>query len=303
MNMFRNDATQVAMRSMDLEALDNTLYEPKYAELKARSVLSLKTDIPAGAETYAYDVMTRSGVAKILANDSDDVPLVDIDKRRETSRIYSIVTGYRVNVQELRAAQMTNYPVDTAKAGVARRAVAEKENRLVWIGDPDYNIKGLVNMTGIQTTSVAAGAKGSTKWSQKTGAEIVEDVRKTRSLVTVLPSMADTPLTLALPAAAYEEAGKRYSDYDNRTVLDVIRSYGWFESIVSVPDLAGQGTAASDCMLIFDASAENMQLVLPMDLMRHEPEWKFPNWKVAVEERCGGALVRYPMTIARGDGI
>ncbi len=302
MNTFRNDA-QVAIRSMDLEALDRTLYEPKYAELKARSVMGLKTDIPAGAESYAYDVMTRSGVAKILGNNSDDVPLVDIDMRRETARIYSIVTGYRVTVQELRAAQMANVPVDTAKAGVARRAVAEKENKLVWIGDANYGIQGLVNKTGIQTTSVAQGAKNSTKWKDKTGAEIVEDVRKTRSLITVLPSMSDAPLTLALTAAAYEEAGKRYSDYDSRSVLDVIRANGWFNSIVSIPDLAGKGTAGSDCMLIFDASPENIQLVLPLDIMRHEPEWKFPAWRVAVEERTGGALVRFPMTIARGDGI
>lgn len=302
MNTFRNDA-QVAIRSMDLEALDRTLYAPKYAELKARSVMGLKTDIPAGAESYAYDVMTRSGVAKILGNNSDDVPLVDIDMRRETARIYSIVTGYRVTVQELRAAQMANVPVDSAKAGVARRAVAEKENKLVWIGDANYGIKGLVNKTGIQTTSVAQGVKGSTKWKDKTGAEIVEDVRVTRALITVLPSMSDTPLTLALTATAYEEAGKRYSDYDSRSVLDVIRSMSWFDSIVSVPDLAGKGTAGSDCMLIFDASEENMQLVLPLDIMRHEPEWKFPAWKVAVEERTGGALVRFPMTIARGDGI
>lgn len=303
MNTFRNDVAQVAMRSMDLEALDNTLYTPKYAELKARSVMDLKTDIPAGAETYAYDVMSRSGVAKIIGNSSDDVPLVDIDMRRESSRIYSIVTAYRVSVQELRAAQMTNYPVDSAKAGVARRAVAEKENNLVWIGDPDYNIKGLVNMTGIQTTSVSAGAGGDTEWSGKTGAEIVEDVRRTRSLITILPSMADAPLTLALPSAAYEEAGKRYSDIDPRTVLEVIRSYNWFDEIISVPDLSGKGTAGSNCMLIFDAAMENMQLVLPMDLMRHEPEWKYPHYKFVVEERCGGALVRFPMTIARGDGI
>jgi len=130
-----NDAAQGKFRALDLEVIDNTLYTPKYEELTARQILDVKSDVAEGAETYAYNVMTRSGVAKILGNNSDDIPLVDSDMRRVFQHIYSIVTGFTYTVQEQRQAQLTGTSVDASKAGIARRAVSEKENRLTWIGE------------------------------------------------------------------------------------------------------------------------------------------------------------------------
>lgn len=295
---------KVLFRALDLEAIDNTLYEPKYEELTARNVMSLKTDIHPGAETFGYNVMTRSGVAKIIGNLSDDLPLVDADIKREFQRIYTIAVGFTYSVQEMRAAQMTGTTVDATKAGVARRAVAEKENKIAWIGDADYGIKGVVNTAGIQTESVAAGATAGTKWNTKTGEEILEDIRKLRKKVTVLPGHASSSnLYLLVPADQYEELNRRYSDYDSRSILQVINANDWFSRVVRVPDLKGVGTAGSDSMIVMDASSEVIQLVIPMDLTRLEEEWKYPKWRVPIEERCGGVIVRYPMAIARGDGI
>ncbi|MFB6475767.1 DUF2184 domain-containing protein [Paenibacillus glucanolyticus] len=301
----RNDAAiNVQFRPLDLEAVDRTVYEPKTAELTARRVLNVKTDVPAGAETYAYDVMTRSGVAKILANNADDVPLVDIDMRREFVRIYSIVTGFRYSVQDLRAAQMTGKPVDTAKAGVARRAISEKENRLAWIGDPDYNIQGLINATGIQTANVPVNPASKLKWADKTGEEILEDIRIIRALVTVLPGHdISSNLTLVVPPAQYEVLNRRFNTTDARTILEVIQSRDWFGDIVKAAELKGAGTGGTDSFLVLDSSREVVELLVPMDIYRHDPEWKFPAYKIALEERCGGAVIRYPMAIARGDGI
>lgn len=295
---------KVMFRSLDLEAMDNTLYEPKYEELTARQVLDLKTDIPAGAETFGYNVMTRSGVAKIMGNNADDLPLVDGDLKREFQRIHTIAVGFTYSVQEMRAAQMTNTPVDTTKAAVARRAIAEKENKLAWVGDAKYGIKGVANATGIQSESVAAGASTDTEWAGKTSAEILEDVRKARAKITVLPGHGSSSnLYLLVPAEQYEELNRRYSDYDSRSIMKVIEENNWFSKIVRVPDLKGIGTAGSDSFIVMDASPEVIQLVLPMDITRLEEEWKYPKWKVPVEERCGGVVVRYPMAIMRGDGI
>lgn len=296
---------RAALRALDLEQLDNVLYEPKYEELTARQCFDIKSDVPAGAETYAYNVMTRTGVAKIMANGADDLPLVDVDLKREHVDIYTIAVGYAYTVQELRAAQMSTMPLDTARAAVARRAIAEKENKIAWIGDSKYNIHGAVNATGIQTQSVSQNAGStSTKWVDKTSEEIVEDVRKLRKLITVLPGHASTgSLCLCVPADQYEELNRRYSDYDSRSILQVIQGYNWFSMIHRVPDMKGVGTAGSDSMLIMDCSPEVMQLLISMDLTRLDPEWKYPRWKVPCEERLAGVIVRYPMGIARGDGI
>ncbi|MFT8928522.1 MAG: encapsulin [Sporolactobacillus sp.] len=293
------------LRALDLEQLDNVLYEPKYEELTARQCFDIKSDVPAGAETYAYNVMTRTGIAKIMANGADDLPLVDVDLKREHIDIYTIAVGYSYSVQELRAAQMANTPLDTARAAVARRAIAEKENKIAWLGDSKYNIKGTVNATGIQTQAVAQNAGAtSTKWVDKTSEEIIEDIRKLRKLITVLPGHANSgSLCLCVPADQFEELNRRYSDYDARSILQVLSGYEWFSMIHRVPDLKGVGVSGTDSMLIMDCSPEVMQLLISMDLTRLDPEWKYPRWKVPCEERLAGVIVRYPMGVARGDGI
>lgn len=70
------------LRPQDLQAVDLKIYEQHQSELKARSIFKVKSDIPAGAETYAYDVFKRSGAAKILAPGASDIPLVDADLER-----------------------------------------------------------------------------------------------------------------------------------------------------------------------------------------------------------------------------
>ncbi len=292
------------VRSSDLKALDTELYQANEAELKARTLFNVLTNIPAGAKTYAYNVMSRAGAAKIFANGANDVPYVGVFMREYTQKIYSIVSGYEISVFDIRESEMTNQPLDTARAAVARRAVSEEENRIVFEGDLDYNIKGLTNATGIQVTAVPAGAGGGTRWSSKTGMEILADIRNVRAKVTVLKGHDITAnLVLAMPAAQYEELQKPYHATSEKTVLEVLQSKNWFGRIVVIPELAGKGTAGSDCLVVFDRSRTVVELGLPMDLTRHEPEYQFPYYKYPVEERTTGLIIRFPMAISRGDGI
>lgn len=295
---------QATLSQRDLRQIDNVLYEAKKEELTARAVFPMKTDIHPGAESYGYDIITRSGSAKIVANGADDIPLVDTDKTRETARIYSIMAGMTYTQQELRASQLQGTAVDTSKAITVRRAIAEKENKIAWKGDPAYNIVGVVNAAGIQVAAVDAnGTASSTKWTDKTPEQIVEDVRILRKKITTLPGYGAANLVLALPPDQYEELNRRYSDYDSRTIMKVIEGNSWFKSIVRVPDLVGAGTAGSDCLLILNNDADNVQLVVPLDITRYPEEYNFPRVKVPSEERCGGVIIRFPQAIVRGDGI
>lgn len=298
MTGFRED---MLIRPQDLEAIDNVVYEPKKEELIGRTLFSVKSDIPAAAEVYGYDVITRSGSAKILAPGADDVPLVDADKRRHKVDIYSIANAIRYSIQELRQAQMAGVPIDSAKAEIARRAMAEKENRLIWHGDAKYDIPGVLNAEGIQTVAVDAGASTQTEWAEKTGKEIVADLRKARSLVNRLPG--HNANTLVLTPAGMEALEMEYNANTDKTVLEFIRSQNWFSNIVATSDLEGQGVGGTDCFLVLDNSPSVIQILITMDIYRHPTEYKFPNYKVPFEERLGGAVVRYPMAIVRGDGI
>ncbi|WP_332649679.1 DUF2184 domain-containing protein [Lysinibacillus sp. 54212] len=296
---YRGDAL---IRPQDLNAIDKRIYEPHASELKARSIFSLKTDIPAGAKTYSYDVMTRSGAAKILAPGATDVPLVDADLTEETVKIYSIAAAFNISVQEVREAQMAGRPIDVTKADTVRKAIAEKENQIALSGDKEHGIKGLTDAVGIQVYATPNNEAGSsTKWKDKTGKEIVADIRKAKNMINKLNGHeADT---LLLTPDSYEELEKTFNEFTQQSVLEYIKSQNWFKRIETVNDLAKKGLAASECFVVLDSSPSVVELGIPMDVTRHPQEYAFPNTKVPFEERTTGLIIRYPMAICRADGI
>lgn len=296
---YRGDAL---IRPQDLNAIDRRVYEPNASELKARSIFSLKTDIPAGAKTYSYDVLTRSGVAKILAPGANDVPLVDADLTEETVKIYSIAAAFNISVQEVREAQMAGRQLDVTKADIVRKAIAEKENQIAFSGDSKYGIKGLTDAVGIQVYAAPQNEAGtSTQWKDKTGKEIVADIRKAKNMINKLNG--HTADTLLLTPDSSEELEKTFNEFTQQSVLEYIRSQNWFQRIETVNDLKGKGLAGSNCFVVLDSSPNVVELGIPLDITRHPQEYAFPNTKVPFEERTTGLIIRYPMAIVRADGI
>lgn len=296
---YRGDAL---IRPQDLNAIDRRVYEPNASELKARSIFSLKTDIPAGAKTYSYDVLTRSGVAKILAPGANDVPLVDADLTEETVKIYSIAAAFNISVQEVREAQMAGRQLDVTKADIVRKAIAEKENQIAFSGDSKYGIKGLTDAVGIQVYAAPQNEAGtSTQWKDKTGKEIVADIRKAKNMINKLNG--HTADTLLLTPDSMEELEKTFNEFTQQSVLEYIRSQNWFSRIETVNDLKGKGLAGTNCFVVLDSSPNVVELGIPLDITRHPQEYAFPNTKVPFEERTTGLIIRYPMAIVRADGI
>ncbi|EIP8061267.1 hypothetical protein Q9Q_00014 [Enterococcus faecalis EnGen0078] len=291
-----NEVT-ATLEARDLQAIDNVIYQAPQEELVARTLFNVKTDINPGAETYAYNVMTRSGAAKIIANGADDLPLVDVDMKRYQSPIFTIAAGIRYSRQEIRQAQMMGTSIDATKAEVARRTIAEKENSFIFVGDPKVNHKGVANAEGIQVINSPK------KWKEMTSEEIVEQLRTSRAKITIIPGFKGSSLKLLVAPEQYEELNRRYGEYDARSIMKVVQENGWFSSIEQVYDLKGVGTDNSDSFIIMDTKPSTCEILLPEDIVRLEVEWSFPNWKVPFVERCGGALIRTPYAIVRVDGI
>ncbi|MGY3186454.1 DUF2184 domain-containing protein [Lysinibacillus sp. TE18511] len=297
---YRGDAL---IRPQDLNAIDKRVYEPHASELKARSIFSLKTDIPAGAKTYSYDVLTRSGAAKILAPGATDVPLVDADLTEETVKIYSIAAAFNISVQEVREAQMSGRPIEVTKADTVRKAIAEKENQIAFSGDKTHGIKGLTDSVGIQVYATPQNDAGtSTKWADKTGEEIIDDIIEAKSKVDMLNGHeADT--LLLTPDAKKQLQKKVFNEFTKQTALQYLQSEKMFKTIETINDLKGKGLAGTDCLVVLDSSPDVVELGIPLDIMRHPQEYAFPNTKVPFEERTTGLIIRYPMAICRADGI
>lgn len=294
--------TDSLLREEDLRALDEEVYQKGHSELKARDIFNVKTDISAGAETVSYDKLEEMGEAKVTANGADDIPLVDADLERTDHGIVTIESGFKIGKQEARAAEEAGRAIDTIKAGTARRVVSKKENDVTFLGNEDRGIDGAVNAEGMLTYTVETNEDdSSTEWEDKTGMEIVKDLRKAKGKMNDLDGFEAQ--VLALAPAKYGELDKPLNKYNAQTVMSYLENdTDWFEDIIEVNELSGADPDDddSDVGLIIDNRRENIEMALPMDIDRQDPI-KLANGDVQVnlEERFGGLIIRYPQALLR----
>ncbi|MCL2154180.1 MAG: DUF2184 domain-containing protein [Leptospirales bacterium] len=308
------------LRKEDLLAIENVLYEPKKEELVARQFLSINSNHPRYAPVIGYVWYTPTGSAKILAAGASakDVPFVGEEGGMETLKVYKIVTGIRYEKAEIEAVQASatlgkgpSISLDTTRVSTARRFVAETENKIAFVGDKDYNIKGILNHSGIQYESVALGGKGSTAtekklWKNKTPQEILEDLRAAKAAVE--KNDIFKARVLLLDSDHYNMLLKPYSDMATITVLQWIQSQGeFFEKIIKTSNVSKKHNcleSSQDCFVVLDNDPEIIELAVLLDMEIGNPVYDILGTsEQIVEERTAGCIIRHPSAIYVGGGI
>jgi hypothetical protein len=74
----RMDAGESAFLERQLESVEARIYEKKFRELKYRAFIPVSNRDGAGAQTITYYLYTKIGMAKVIANPSDDLPRSDV---------------------------------------------------------------------------------------------------------------------------------------------------------------------------------------------------------------------------------
>lgn len=301
----------------DLRQIEQTLYTPKESELIARKILRVNTNYNKFATSIGYRWYNRKGSAKIFAagGSAKDIPFVGEDGGEKSQKVHDIVAGIRYDLREIEATQVmatrTDIPsvrLDMLRPESARRAIAELENKLVFVGDPAYNIEGLLNATGITSVSVADGVAGSGAakklWANKTPKEILKDLSAART--TAKQKGLFNPDTLVLPPDQYDLLDQPYSDTSTMTIRGWLTSQGVnFPKVFSAREMGldfnGLGV---DCMLVLDSTPEIAEIAIPRELELRAPIYDIMgNSEQVVMESIAGAIIRHPSAIYVGKGI
>lgn len=303
----RGDAGETLFFERQLESVEQKLYETKLRELKYRKHIPVSNRDGAGAETITYYMWTRVGMAKIIANPSDDLPRVDVYATRFTAQVHSLGESFGYSTQELRAAAMANMPLETFKVSAARRAIHELENKLAFTGDANYNITGFLNNANIPTVQSPVGASTFRTWITKTPNEIIADVLTMVTGIRSVTNGVHQANTLLLPIVQYNHiAGTPRSDLSDTTILEFLtkpgNTYGLNE-IDWITELAGAGTGATDMAMFYEKDPEVLEARIPMEMITHPPQIKNLEFTVPVEARNAGTVVRYPLACRTMYGI
>jgi hypothetical protein len=274
-------------------------------------LIPVSSEADPGAEKIFYRQYDQTGLAKIIANYADDLPDADVLGQEYFATVKTLGASYKYNFQEMRAAVYGNVPLEQRRANAARRAIAQKENKLAFFGDSNSGLVGLFTAPNVTSVTIPATGTGSTtQWVNKTPDQILFDMNLVANTVVSTSLGVENPDTMLLPLAQFNYvASTARSDYSDKTILNYfLENNPYIKQVEWVNELKGAGSSGSgsgpyDRMYAYRRSPEVLTMEVPSDFEQHELEIRNLIYKVNCTERYGGVLVYYPLAIAYGDGI
>jgi hypothetical protein len=289
-----------------LDYIKTQTYDIKYAELKARKLIPVSSEADPGAEKIFYRAYDQTGLAKVIANYSDDLPRADVKGEEFFASVKTLGASYGYNLQEMRASVYGNVPLEQRRASAARRAIAQLENSIAFFGDSATGLVGLFNTPNVPSITIPADGTGASKlWSAKTADQILRDMNLVANSISAVSLGVEIPDTMLLPIAQYNYvASTARSANSDTTILNYfLQNNPYIKHVEWVNELKGAGAGASDRIFAYRRSPEVLTMEVPSDFEQLELQIVNLEYKVPCIERFAGVLVYYPLALAYGDGI
>lgn len=304
------DANEVAFLELQLEAMRQKELEIEYALPKAMSFVPVKSDVPAGAESFAYFELDRRGEADWIANGANDVPFAEVEGAKQSSPLHRMAIGYRYTFDDIKAAQLAGMPIDQKRRRAARDALNRKIDDVIAFGDSLVGFSGLANHPNVPNEDAAAPGTGADKsWQgpDKTTLEILADMN---ALINKIPDQTKDlheANVLLLPSTLYRFVKNKplSSDGNNSdSILNAfmqqnpgVRVMPWEK--LELADALGTGPRA----IAFEMDPDNAEFVVADPIAEDPIERKGRSYEVAMTAKVGGLVMYRPLAFAYQDDI
>lgn len=298
----------------ELDHVKKQSYDQEYPELTALALFPMSSEVNAGAENVTYYSYDRTGMAKIIADYATDLPRADVKGKATVGDIKGLGSSYGYSLQEMRASAMAGKGLDARKAEAARYQIDWLNNKIAWAGDKENGLRGVLSEDNdVPLYVIGKGAKGTTKWADKTEDEILADINGMLKQMARTTKKVEKADTLALPSEAYIELQGRRIEGTDSTVLSYIqKNIKDIKNIVSCPELDPDSTETNPyaketdgqgVMLLFKNDARKLTIENPLPFTQHPVQAQNLEMVVPCEARTAGVLIYYPMSLLIGVGI
>lgn len=299
-----------------LEALDPKLYEPLYSttwgrDIKLRSGLTMGD----GQSSFIRSSMGALGTQSAngipwLAPNSTTYTRVAIDGEKVIKPLRNAGHEISYTIYELERSQKVGLPLDQQLVDAVNIKYQMHTDEMVYIGDSNINVPGLLNSGDVATKSVAAGASNSTTWASKTPDEILKDVNDLINEVWTNTGNSSCPDKLLLPPQQFAYiAGQKVSSAGNVSILTFLeensislRVNGRKLDIQPVKWLTQRGVSQSNRMVAYTNDENKVRF--PMVPIRREATYTLGISMITPYSWAYGEMeFVYPETIKYADGI
>jgi hypothetical protein len=299
----RLDAKFTAVLEKQLEHVKAATYDIVYPEMKARQIIPVSHDADPGAETIAYRQWDDFGMAQIIANYGDDLPLIDALVEEYQQKVKGLGAAYQWSIQDLRRSAMAGSNLESRRARAARRAIEQQIENIAALGNSNAGLNGFAKHANVPLVTPTTGT-----WSSATGAQMVGDMMKLASAVVNTSKETFMPDTIIMPITTYNLfATTRISttgDTNTTALQAFLASNPWVKNIGTWNKLATADAGDTGPRVVcYKRDPEVLTLEIPQEFEQLPPQAKNMAFQVPVHARCGGVIVYYPIAMAYMDGL
>lgn len=305
------DRDESIFGALELEEVSALISRIDYPELKAKRLIPVTAEGGEYATTFAYREWDATGVAKFIANPSDDVPMVNIRGKKYRVDIHIIGLGFSYSILDIARAAHANIPLPTEDAERTREGVEQFIEQTAWLGDAPTGRIGFFYSPNITVSKVTTGVGGFT-WAQKTPDEILYDLNLLYTQPIALTKGIEVPDTILLPITQYNLADSTpRASGDGRSILEVFRknhpgvTVEWLNQLSSdsMPTNPLDGGSPVNCMIAYKKAPGSLQLVLPSSFKTLPPQQNNMAYKVIGKAHYGDVVFRKPLGVNLVTGI
>ena len=300
------DANEQIFFERELEHVKSKTYDILREELQARTLIPVSYDAGAGAETITYHQHDQTGIAKIISNYADDLPVANIKGLPFSSPVRSLGIAFIYSLQDIRASMMANKNLPQRESNAAARGMAETEESIAAVGDTESGLGGFLNNANVTLGSADDPGAGKA-WiaDSKTADQIIYDMATAVQTILNVTNGVEKPDTQLLPHLEYGHiAQKRVSDLAETVLSFFLRTNPWISNIapwskLATADAGGTGPR----MVTYKRHPDKVTLEIPQDYEMLPTQQENLSFKTPCHQRIGGVIVYYPLSVHYMDDI
>lgn len=307
----RLDANETMILEHQLEQMRARSVDVQRPEFKARRLVPVTSEIDPGAESWAYSIWDRAGMAKVVANYADDIPKVAMFAKKYTHTIESIALGYEWSWLDLLRTARAGVPLRARKADAVRTGFESKIDEIAAIGIKETGLTGLLNSANVPQINAAPPATGlSSAWggADKKPPEVLADLIAMEDAIISTTKGVLSPDTLVLPLAQYR--------YITRTPLYTVAPANPTDTILKVFleqsqsvrnvdwwHFAATADGGNPRAVMYPRNPSVVHLEIPQEQQELPPQHKNLSFEINSVGRIGGVAFEYPLGAVYMDGI
>lgn len=297
-----------------LEDVQSRAVDYLYPALKARQFIPMGESVDEGASHVVWHEYDSSQMAEVIANYADDLPEVAVQASENTSPLKVLGLSYSYSTEDLRRVVFARQngrqaSLNVDKARIADEGIERKIDSIAVKGDTVHGLPGLCRNANVTLLSAAAPGTGSaTEWdgADKTAQEIFDDVVNLISSVYTVSNGIHRADFFACPVAQWNvlKTTQFLTSTDQpMTILEALQRQHPEVMFTDWPALSEGAAGDADLAIAMERGSMNAELVIPMEARPQPPQPDNLKFKVPVEAKTGGVLVKRPLALCYMDSI